>query len=233
MFQIKMLGNSKTAIPTTRSARSTCPTSCPLMGAGCYAENFPMAMEWDKLTVRGLSYADLLDEISRLKRGTLWRHNDAGDLIGSGNRINLTALVALVDANRGRRGFTYTHWDWWKNRNEIRWANLHGFTINVSTESHADAKAAYIEGLPVALVADQVGAVEDRDGIRYVVCPAQTKGWTCKDCGLCAVADREYVIVFRPHGTKKKALIKLLNLDDAEAVAEGTALFNALEETFN
>lgn len=212
MFQIKMLGNSKTAIPTTRSARSTCPSSCPLMGKGCYAENFPMVMAWDKLTTGGISYADLLDEISRLKRGMLWRHNDAGDLLGSGDTIDLTALVALVDANRGRRGFTYTHWDWWKNRKELKWANLQGFTINVSVSSRSDAKAAYIEGLPVALVADQVGAVEDYDGIRYVVCPAQTKGWTCKDCGLCAAADREYVVVFRPHGTKKKALITSLNI---------------------
>lgn len=212
MFQIKMLGNSKTAIPTTRSARSTCPAFCPLLGNGCYAENFPMVMQWEKLTVGGMSYADLLDEISRLKRGTLWRHNDAGDLIGSGNRINLTALVALVDANRGRRGFTYTHWDWRENREVIKWSNLLGFTINVSTESHADAKDANLLGLPVALVADQVEAVEDREGIRYVVCPAQTKGWTCKDCGLCAVADREYVIVFRPHGTKKKTLIAALNI---------------------
>lgn len=233
MFQIKMLGNSKTAIPTTRSARSTCPSTCPLLGNGCYAENFPMVMQWNKLTVGGISYADLLDEISRLKRGTLWRHNDAGDLIGRGNRIDLTALVALVDANRGRRGFTYTHWPWQENYEAIQWSNLLGFTINVSVESHADAKDAYLLGLPVALVADQVGAVEHLDGVKFVVCPAQTKGWTCKDCGLCAVADREYVIVFRPHGTKKKALIKMLNLDDAEAVAEGTALFNALEETFN
>lgn len=212
MFQIKMLGNSKTAIPTTRSARSTCPSSCPLMGKGCYAENFPMVMAWDKLTTGGISYADLLDEISKLKRGTLWRHNDAGDLIGSGNRIDFTALVALVEANQGRRGFTYTHWDWRENREVIKWSNLLGFTINVSTESQADAKAAYAHGLPVALVADQVGAVEDREGIRYVVCPAQTKGWTCKDCGLCYQADREYVIVFRPHGAKRKTLIAVLNI---------------------
>ena len=212
MFQIKMLGNSKTAIPTTRSWRGTCPSSCPLMGKGCYAENYPMVLHWNKLTTGGIAYADLLDEISRLKRGTLWRHNDAGDLLGSGDTIDLTALVALVDANRGRRGFTYTHWDWWKNRKELKWANMQGFTINVSVSSRSEAKAAYIEGLPVALVADQVGAVEDHEGIRYVVCPAQTKGWTCKDCGLCAVADREYVIVFRPHGTKKKALITSLNI---------------------
>lgn len=212
MFQIKMLGNSKTAIPTTRSWRGSCPTSCPLRGNSCYAENFPMVMAWDKLTNSGLSYVDLLDEISRLRRNTLWRHNDAGDLIGVDDTIDLTALVALVDANRGRRGFTYTHWPWRKNAEVIRWSNLQGFTINVSTESHADAKDAYLLGLPVALVANQVEAVEDHDGIRYVVCPAQTKGWTCKDCGLCAVADRRYVIVFRPHGPKKKALIAALNI---------------------
>ena len=212
MFQIKMLGNSKTAIPTTRSARSTCPVSCPLRGNSCYAENFPMAMQWDKLTNSGLNYINLLDEISRLRRNTLWRHNDAGDLIGSGNRIDLTALVALVDANRGRRGFTYTHWPWRKNVEVIRWSNRRGFTINVSLESVDEALAAYKAGLPVAVIREQTENLEIIDDIKFVVCPAQTKGWTCKDCGLCAVADREYIIVFKPHGTKRGTLIAALNI---------------------
>lgn len=212
MFSINPKGNSKTAIPTTRSARSTCPESCPLVGAGCYAENFPMAMAWDKLTTSGLSYADLLDEISRLRRNTLWRHNDAGDLIGSGNHIDLTALVALVDANRGRRGFTYTHWPWRKNAEVIRWSNRCGFTINVSLESVDDALAAYKTGFPVVVIREQTENLEVIDDIKFVVCPAQTKGWTCKDCGLCAVADREYIIVFKPHGTKRKTLIAALNI---------------------
>lgn len=212
MFQIKMLGNNKTAIPTTRSARSTCPDSCELRGKGCYAENFPMSIAWDKLNTSGLTYDDLLDEISRLKRGTLWRHNDAGDLLGRDGLIDFQALMGLVKANEGRRGFTFTHYGWRDNYAAITNANTGGFTINVSASSIGDAKAAYIDGLPVAVIREQVKPVEDIDGIRYVVCPAQTKGWTCKDCGLCYQADREYVIVFRPHGVKKKSLIAMLNL---------------------
>ena len=212
MFSINHKGNSKTAIPTTRSWRGSCPASCPLRGNSCYAENFPMVRAWDKLTNSGLSYVDLLDEISRLRRNTLWRHNDAGDLIGSGNRIDLTALVALVDANRGRRGFTYTHWPWCKNAEVIRWSNRCGFTINVSLESVDEAIAAYKAGLPVVVIREQTENLEIIDDIKFVVCPAQTKGWTCKDCGLCAVADREYIIVFKPHGTKRKTLIAALNI---------------------
>ena len=109
MFALNLKGNSKTAIPTTRSWRGSCPSSCPLMGKSCYAENFPMVMHWEKLSREGLSYEELLARIKALRRNAVWRHNDAGDLLGSGDTIDLTALTALVDANRGRRGFTYTH----------------------------------------------------------------------------------------------------------------------------
>lgn len=212
MFSINPKGNSKTAIPTTRSWRGSCPASCPLRGNSCYAENFPMVMAWDKLTNSGLSYVDLLGEISRLRRNTLWRHNDAGDLIGVDDTIDLTALTALVKANEGCRGFTYTHWPWRKNAEVIRWSNQCGFTINVSLESVEEALAAYKAGLPVAVIREQTENLEIIDDIKFVICPAQTKGWTCKDCGLCAVADREYVIVFKPHGTKRKTLIAALNI---------------------
>lgn len=212
MFSINPKGNSKTAIPTTRSWRGSCPASCPLRGNSCYAENFPMVRAWDKLTTSGLSYVDLLDEISRLRRNTLWRHNDAGDLIGVDDTLDLTALTALVKANEGRRGFTYTHWPWRKNAEVIRWSNWCGFTINVSLESVDEAIAAYKVGLPVVVIREQTENLEIIDDIKFVVCPAQTKGWTCKDCGLCAVADREYIIVFKPHGTKRKTLIAALNL---------------------
>ena len=191
-----------------------------------------MALVWDKLSVSGLSYADLLDEISRLHRNTLWRHNDAGDLIGNGDTIDLTALASLVKANAGRRGFTYTHWPWRKNAEAIRWANLYGFTVNVSLESVDEALAAYKAGLPVAVIREQTENLEVIDDIKFVVCPAQTKGWTCKECGLCQQADREYVIVFKPHGTKRKTLIKMLNADadaEAETIARGTAFFETFE----
>lgn len=212
MFSLNHKGNSKTAIPTTRSWRGSCPSSCPLMGKSCYAENFPMVMHWDKLTHEGLSYADLLDEISRLRRNTLWRHNDAGDLIGSAGLIDLTALTALVDANRGRRGFTYTHWDWRTNEGLLKWSNRNGFTINVSASGVSDALEAHNAGLPATVILNTDGQKMVKvGGVRIIICPAQRKKkMTCAKCGLCQKADRNYLIGFWPHGTKKSGLIKMV-----------------------
>jgi len=181
------------------------------MGKSCYAENFPMVMHWDKLTHEGLSYADLLDEISRLRRNTLWRHNDAGDLIGSGDTIDLTALTALVDANRGRRGFTYTHWGWRTNEGLLKWSNRNGFTINVSASDVSDALEAFHSGLPTTVILNTNGEKMVRAGeVRIVICPAQRKKMTCAECGICQTPDRNYIVGFWPHGSKKSSLIKMV-----------------------
>ena len=212
MFSINHKGNSKTAIPTTRSWRGSCPSSCPLLGKSCYAENFPMVMHWENLSSEGLSYADLLDEISRLRRNTLWRHNDAGDLIGNGDTIDITALTALVEANRRRRGFTYTHWPWRANLEILKWANRNGFTINVSASDVSDALEAFNAGLPTTVILNTDGKKQVKvGGVRIIICPAQRKKhMTCAQCGICAVADRDYIIGFWPHGTKKSGLIKMV-----------------------
>jgi len=212
MFSINLKGNSKTAIPTTRSWRGSCPSSCEMRGKTCYAENFPMVRHWEKLSREGLSYADLVDEISRLRQNTLWRHNDAGDLIGSAGLIDITALAALVEANRGRRGFTYTHWNWRENAEILKWANRNGFTINVSASGVSDALEAHLAGLPATVILNTDGKKMVRfDGVRIIICPNQRKKkMTCAECGICAVADRNYIIGFWPHGTKKSGLIKMV-----------------------
>lgn len=211
MFSINLKGNIKTAIPTTRSWRGSCPSSCPLMGKSCYAENFPMVMHWEKLSREGLSYEELLARIKALRRNTLWRHNDAGDLIGSGDTIDLTALTALVDANRGRRGFTYTHWPWRTNEGLLKWSNRNGFTINISTKGVDDALEAFHAGLPSTVILNTNGQKQVKvGGVRIIICPAQRKKMTCAECGICATADRNYIIGFWPHGSKKSNLIKMV-----------------------
>jgi len=170
-----------------------------------------MVMHWDKLTREGLSYADLLEEIKALRRDRLWRHNDAGDLIGNGDTIDITALTALVEANRGRRGFTYTHWPWRANLEVLKWANRSGFTINVSANGLRDALDAFNAGLPTTVILNTDGQKMVRPaGVRIIICPAQRKKITCAECGLCQKADRNYIIGFWPHGTKKSGLIKMV-----------------------
>jgi hypothetical protein len=157
--------------------------------------------------------------IAALPEGQAWRHNQAGDLPGAGDRIDTRKLAALVDANRGRRGWSYTHKPpSARNAEAISHANANGFTINLSADTltEADQLAALNIG-PVVVVLDAPeGAKADTvtpEGRRVVTCPATYRDdLRCSDCLLCARANRETIVGFPAHGTYRKA---------AAAVARG------------
>jgi len=131
----KRSGNPKTgSMMVTTSPRKTCPKVCPFrkdMGNGaCYAEQgmlggflwtkldqLPLGGSFQKGQIKIRSKAELLKSIRALPEGTVWRHNQAGDFPTTDQKtINETAVRSLVNANRGRRGLTYTHFDVIKNR---------------------------------------------------------------------------------------------------------------------
>jgi len=201
-------GNAKTGpIPVSTSSASTCPDACPFKASGCYAKSGPLALHWSKVTsgLRGLQWTEFLDVVRSFSAGQLWRHNQAGDLPGDGDKIDGVALAQLAKANDGRRGFTYTHKpSRGANLRAIRSANRDGFVVNLSANSiqHADKLAEL--GLPVAAVVPQ--SSPDRfttpAGNKVVICPAQrVAGLSCDKCRLCAKGNRTFIIGFRPHGT--------------------------------
>lgn len=135
--------NVKTGpMPTSITEATTCPDACPLKKKGCYAAYGPLSWHWRKVKAKGLTWKRFLLAISKLPDKTLWRHNVAGDLPGENNGIDFGMLAALVESNRGKRGFTYTHKPPQRSGNSeaIVWANSNGFTVNLSgnTLSHAD-----------------------------------------------------------------------------------------------
>lgn len=205
-------GNTKTGpIPVSTSSRSTCPSTCSFKENGCYAENFPMSLHWDKVTrgERGLAWADFLDEISRLPKGQLWRHNQAGDLPGEGDAIDSVALRQLVKANKGRRAFTYTHKPPTpRNLKAIRHAVENNFVINLSADSLQQADELVLLGLPLVVVVP-VGwrGKETPAGHKVTLCPAQHKEYiTCATCQLCQNAGRNAIVAFEAHGARRKVV---------------------------
>ena len=205
--------NAKTGpIPTTTTAAETCPHSCPMFTT-CYAKGGPQAMHWNKVTnrERGGTLRNLCDHITALPTDQLWRHNVSGDLPGKGERINGRDLQLLVNANAGRRGFTYTHKrpSIGANAQHIARANRDGFTINLSANTLAEAdEYADLEIAPVVTVlpVDQTENTRTPKGRRVVVCPAtQRDDVTCATCKLCSVQDRGGVIVgFPVHSSRKR-----------------------------
>jgi hypothetical protein len=205
---IQQSSNRKTGpIPVTYSERGTCPPSCPHYRSDCYAEDFYTRLAWDKVAQRGAALAMLCERVAALPDGQLWRFNIAGDLPGEGEAVDPVALGHIVWANRGKRGFTYTHK---KSAEAIQWAKHAtdwGFTVNLSADDAGEADALAAHGLPVVCIVptDSPEKSATPGGRRIVVCPAQTRDdVTCADCGLCARPDRSVIIGFRAHGTRAK-----------------------------
>ena len=210
--------NAKTGpIPVTTSEESTCPSTCPFIGKGCYAKSGPLALHWRKVSAgeRGTDWQGLCDFVKRLPDRQLWRHNQAGDLPHDDGQIDGSLLGELVRANKGKRGFTYTHHqlDVGFNTYHIATANQLGFTINVSTESKDAAVAAFRKGLPAVVVvpSDDDDVVTYHDGVRFVQCPAQHRNVTCAECGLCSQAKRKCVVMFKAHGNAKRHVSTLVS----------------------
>ena len=210
--------NVKTGkIPVTTSCRTTCPDTCPLKrdksGNGCYADGGPLAIHWSKVTAgdRGGNLDSLCELIKAFKPDQLWRHNQAGDLPGTGNRINGAQLKQITAANNGKRGFTYTHKPTTAaNLRHIARANNSGFTINLSANNPQHADRLLKHGLPVVTIMsgdhDQKGGFTPA-GNRIVTCPAaidNTNTINCENCGLCQHQNRNYVIGFPVHGSSHK-----------------------------
>ena len=209
--------NGKTGpIPVSTTSAASCPSVCPFKSSGCYADGGPLAIHWREITngCRGTDWNTFCDQIAALPAGQLWRHNQAGDLPRIGAKIDKRKLIGLVKANRGRRGFTYTHHDMGVevNRNLVRFANQAGFAINLSGNNlaHADRLADYQIGpVTVVLPADVTENCRTPAGRRVVICPAvQRDNVSCATCKLCARADRETIIGFPAHGSgKRKATV--------------------------
>lgn len=213
--------NAKTGpIPVSTSEAQTCPLSCPLRDKGCYAKRGPLGLHWSAVSrrERGMAWAEFCATVAAFPDGTLWRHNQSGDLPGHGETIDAGELSALVSANQGRRGFTYTHKRGAENFRLIRAANVGGFTVNLSANNLADADTLADTGagpVCVLLPANQKTNTATPQGRKVVLCPAtQRDGVTCASCKLCSRADRSCIVGFPAHGVSKRAV---------EAVAKGGA----------
>jgi len=211
---VRVSQNVKTGpMPVVYSSRATCPDSCAHKGNGCYAETGPISWQWRRVDTQGVDLDALCESIRTIPRGSLWRYGVAGDLPGPGDTLDRVALGKIVRANRGRRGFTYTHK--LSDLDAIREATKQGFTVNVSADSVQLADRYYSLGLPVTVVVprDAPEVTYTPEGVRVVVCPAQIRqDVTCQSCGLCAVADRRVIVGFRAHGVGAGKIEKRLKV---------------------
>lgn len=202
-------GNRKIGpIPTSMTSSETCPPSCGFFNTGCYGEHSYLRMHW-RAAAEGLFWEAFCDAVRALPEWQLWRHNTVGDLPGIGEELCASDFKELVAANRGRRGFTFTHK---KDPRVLRlymWAAQEGFVINLSADDLAEADRLAETGLPVAVTLDEHEArtqFKTPGGRQLTRCPATYEwlpGMNCQRCQLCARPGRKTIIGFPAHGTAK------------------------------
>jgi hypothetical protein len=228
--------NSKTGpMPVSTTSKESCPRDCafrvdPKTGKDgpCYAMSGPLSFLWQGLTDHGpnatwrsgvakvtsTDWNGLCRNVEALAPGSLWRHNQAGDLPHKQGKIDRAKLLQLVKANRGRHGFTYSHHNVLQslhNQRLIQSATSAGFTINLSGNNlaHADQLADLGVAPVVCVLPSTVSGnvkIETPKGRRVMVCPATYRhDVSCKTCGLCAVASRGVLVGFPSHGARKRA----------------------------
>ena len=170
-------------------------------------------LHWNKVSdgSRGVDLQGFIDALRTLPEGSCFRHNQAGDLPHLSGFINYKVLEAITNACAERKltAWTYTHHkvDNSHNIEVIQKANTDGLTVNVSAHCQQHAVGVYRKGLPAVCIVPKDTQVTSwcNDGVKFVVCPAQTKAnKTCADCRLCADANRTCVVAFKAHGTQAK-----------------------------
>lgn len=213
MMVMLSTGNSKVGkgVLSTRTERASCPSTCPYLGSGCYAETGRLGPVWRGMK-GALPWHRFVHRIASLPRHVAWRHNDAGDLPHRAGRIDRQSLYPLLDASKGTLGWTYTHHRVLgsdataiRNRNTIRRCNrTMGLCVSLSAHGLAQADTYADLGIgPVVATVRRGTPSKGRTpaGRRYIVCPHQTgKVATCAECLICADPSRQVVVAFLAHG---------------------------------
>ena len=205
--------NSKTGeVSTTYVSQQSCPSSCPLLGSGCYAESGMVGIHTHKLNNAGKATPlELAREeahaIDGLSGTRAMRLHVVGDCSTPRAALTVSSAAMRYTAKFRQSVWSYTHA--WR---EVPRKNWQGVSILASCESIADAATALNAGYaPAVVIASHTTPKARRDattGINMIPCPAQTKNVQCTDCKLCWRADwlvsSRSAITFAAHGSSTK-----------------------------
>jgi hypothetical protein len=154
--------NKKTGpIPVSTTSADTCPAACPFKGAGMLCGRLSRSKwRWDEVTrgERGGTLEAFCADVAALPAGQFWRHNQAGDLPGDGERNRRGRARRRSSLANNGQARVYVHPLQPGPEAPERGRNFAsrtraGFTVNLSANNleHADELAALDVG-PVAVV---------------------------------------------------------------------------------
>lgn len=191
---------------TYRKVGDSCPSSCPLLNNGCYAQSGKTAMHQKRAEISEGDGAKFQAWVSTTK-AKLIRLHVSGDFF-SGDKPDKEYIDGVLKGFKARKdvvGYTYTHG--WKKLSK-RLNSLDNLTVNASTDNTQDRIKAVKAGWPVVMVVTddekRKSWMDEATGKKVVVCPNQTSGITCNQCMLCAKKHRPQIVAFKAHGALRK-----------------------------
>jgi hypothetical protein len=209
-------------VSATYASQASCPRSCPWFGRGCYAESGLTGHTTRRLNRSSLRGAlriarEEARTIDGLTGDRLLRLHVVGDAKTDAAARELGAATRRYAARgnaprRGKKAWTYTHA--WRAVARDSWGDA--VSVLASVETVREAREAMAAGYASAIV---VAAFERENaypigGTKVLPCPNQTRGVTCRDCGLCRDDGRlraaGLVIAFQAHGARVAAVRQTL-----------------------
>lgn len=219
---VKRTTNRKTGpMAATYRTADTCPATCPLRGAGCYARGRLFGHPARLGRESDGEYTEVRALARNLRLGAMVRANVSGDMLDEAGRPDFPYAAALSHVATERPDvavYGYTH----------AWRSLTpditpGVTLNASCETPEEITTAAAAGWPTVTTATDaadpiIGSTIA--GRRVIVCPAQTRdGVTCSTCRLCARPARRSTVAFIVHGSGAAQAARAIRASREEAAS--------------
>lgn len=222
-YAMETTENRKTGkISVSNAAQDSCSDSCPYKsGGGCYAEYGPQRHWTSKLNEQQKEIGASPEEIAKAEASAISELTGKLDLrvhVVGDARTDEAARI-LSDAMRahraksGKRAWSYTHG--WR---EVASESWQSESVLASCETMDHVKQAHKKGWASALVVEkykQTTIYDLGDGFKGIPCPATVRDdKQCVTCGICmnadALHDKKIVVLFEPHGSGKKKVVRVL-----------------------
>lgn len=194
-------------VSVTMASQVTCPTSCPFLRSGCYAESGLQGIHTARLNKARGTALDAARQEAEAIRGLTGRLPLRLHVVGDCTTAQAASLVSRASAEHrekhGQPVWTYTHA--WATVPRSAWRNV-SVLASVETTEHADRaeRLGYASAMTVpSLPAD--GKAWRANGRTFIPCPEQTgRAKECTSCRLCwddgALRLRSATILFGAHG---------------------------------
>lgn len=207
---VERTGNAKVGpVSVTMASQASCPSDCPWLHSGCYAESGPQGIHTSRLNKSTDTDAELIARTeARAILGLSGTRPLRLHVVGDCRTSNAARILGYAVTKYMQPVWTYTHA--WRTVARDAWGRI---SVLASCETAAQVREAHKRGYATALVVAEhtSDSAYTVDGIKVVPCPQQTgKSENCTTCRLCwddgKLKAIGATIGFSAHGARAKRI---------------------------